>query len=747
MNTVGQPALKVDAWEKLTGKAKYAADLQFPGALWLKVCRSPIPRGTINRVDISEAAVMPGVVRVFTAEDIPGMNQCGARVKDEKLFCEKEVRAQGDPIALVAAETEAQAEAAVNKIKVDYKSLPGVFTIAESMSENAPLVHENGNRFLVKRVRRGEPEQALKDADVTLTRIFRTQWIEHAYLEPEAAAAVYDEGLLTVYLPSKYIKADHRELCAVLNIPPEKLRLVLTTVGGYFGGKSGIGPAYYCALVTLLTGRPARMVYSREESFQNTTKRHAMEIEHTLGAKKDGTLIAVRSIIHGDTGAYTSFGPSVLARATVHAAGPYHVPNCLAESYGVYTNNPPAGAMRGFGTPQVAFAYESMMDILAEKLDMDPIELRRKNYLCKSDITITGQQLSDSIGVDETCLQVSDYIEKQGNGWRYEDEGGLYAWGLASMHYGIGSTGLPNPADVSLSCTPDGLIQVCTNITDGGQGAATAMCQIAAETLGVSLDRVRFGDVNTDLPLDSGTSTASRLTYVVGRAVFEAGRSLKAQLMEYAAHSLKCSLDELRFEGNTFSGPASVSLEELVRRAAKRGIRFQAEGHFDPDTTRLDPETGQGRPYGTYAFATQAALVRVDRETAQVDVLKVVAAHDVGRAINPSMVTAQIEGAVVMGIGYSIMEDMVIKEGRIINPGFKDYLLPTAKDIPEILSLIVEEPEPSGPYGAKGVGEPGMVPTAAAVGNAVYRATGRRIYELPITADRVWTSINGSTDE
>lgn len=745
MNAVGQAALKVDAYGKLTGRTLYAGDLRFPGALWLKVYRSPVTRGTIDKIDISEAVGMPGVVGVFTAEDVPGVNEAGARVKDEKLFCEKEVRAKGDPIALVAAETEGQAEEAIKRIKVSFTPLPAVYTISEAMKDDAPVIHEKGNRFLVRRVRRGVPEEALQEADVTLSRTFKTQWIEHAYLEPEAGAARYEGGLLTVYLPSKYLAADLKELCSVLDLSPNDLRLVLAAVGGYFGGKSGIGPAFYCALATLLTGRPTRMVYNREESFQTTTKRHGMEIEHTLGAKKDGTITAVRSIIHGDTGAYTSFGPSVLTRAAVHAAGPYEVPNCLIESYGVFTNNPPAGAMRGFGAPQVAFSYESMMDILAQELKMDPVELRCKNYLHESSITATGQQISESVGLDETCRLVSDYIEKQGTGWRYEDEAGVYAWGLASMHYGIGSTALPNPADISLSCGPDGRIEVSTTITDGGQGAATAMCQIAAESVGVSLDRVAFADISTDFPLDSGTSTASRLTYVVGRAVFEAGRILRKQLMDYAAEILKCSPKDLKFEGDVFVGPArSITLEEVAGGAARTGISLQAVGHFDPDTTKLDPETGQGKPYGTYAFATQAVLIKVDRETSQVDVIKVVAAHDVGRAINPNMVTAQIEGAVVMGMGYSLMEEVVIREGQIINPNFKDYLLPTVKDIPEIVSFIVEEPEPTGPYGAKGVGEPAMVPTAAAVANAVYKATGSRIYELPITADRVWRSLSNT---
>ncbi|MBW1676593.1 MAG: xanthine dehydrogenase family protein molybdopterin-binding subunit [Deltaproteobacteria bacterium] len=744
LQTVGTPILRVDAKNKLKGKALYAADISFPDMLRLKVLRSSVPRARIEGIDASKALALPGVKGVFTAQDIPGTNRAGPRVKDEYLLCENEVNVIGDPIALVAATSEEVALEAIRHIQVHLEELPPVFTIEEAMDPKAPAIHEGGNIVKVRTIRHGDADQALNTADIVIFNTYRTQTIEHAYLEPEAAVASYHDGKLTVWAPSKYINADHIELSAILNLDPQDLRLILSTVGGYFGGKSGVCPSYYCALATYLTGQPSKMVYTREESFICSTKRHPYIIEHTLGARQDGRLVAARIKILADVGAYSGFSPSVVSRSAVHASGPYDIPNVLVNAYCIHTNNSNAGAIRGFGVPQMAIAYETQMDLLAERVEMDPIEIRRLNYMKKGSYTITGQRLENSVGLEKTCHEVRQYLEKTGQRWRYSDGQYHYGLGVASMFYGIGSTGIPNPAEVRFSCEKDSTIHLFAGVCDGGQGAATILSQIGAESIGVPIERLRFAGTDTDVTPDSGTSTASRLTYVVGRAVFEGGKELRNRFIHYAAHLLQCKEQAVRFENSEFftdTREIIITLDELFENAVKEGVSFQSTGYFDPDTTHLDPDSGQGVPYGTYAFATQVALAKVDRDTGQIEMVKVIAAHDVGQSINPNTVEAQIQGGVVMGVGYGTMENVVTHQGKILNPDFQEYLIPTAMDIPEIQTIIVEDPEPSGPYGAKGVGEPALIPTAPAILNAVARATGCQFFEIPLTAETVWTAM------
>jgi len=745
LQTVGRPVLKIDAEKKLRGRALYAADMSFPDMLWLKVLRSCVPRARIEGIDASEALAIPGVIGVFTAKDIPGTNRAGPRVKDEYVLCENEINVIGDPIALIAASSEKIAEEATGRIGLQLKTLAPVFTIEEAMNSDAPSIREGGNIVKARIIRHGDAENALSSADIVISNTYRTQMNEHAYLEPEAAIAKYLDGKLAVWTPSKYINADHEELAAILNLDKEKIRLILSTVGGYFGGKSGVSPAYYCALATYLTGKPSKMVYTREESFVSSTKRHPYLIEHTLGARNDGRLVAAKIKILADTGAYTGFSPSVVYRSSVHAAGPYDIPNVSVDAYCVYTNRPNTGALRGFGVPQMAIAHETQMDLLAERIGMDSIEIRKINYLKKESRTITGQRLEHCVGLEKTCDKVRHYIEKNGEEWRYSDGQSYYGWGIASMFYGIGSTGIPNPAEVHMTCRSDGTIQLCAGVTDGGQGAGTTLSQIAAESIGVPLERIRFRQPDTDITPDSGTSTASRITYVVGRAVYECGKALRDELSSYAAHFLNCSKEAVDFENAQFfeeDKARTVTLDEVISHSIKKGFSLQSKGYFDPEITRLDPDSGQGVPYATYAFATQGALVKVDRQTGQVTVLKVIAAHDVGRAINPSAVEAQIQGGVGMGLGYGIMECVHLEQGNILNPDFQGYLIPTAMDMPEIETIIVEDPEPSGPYGAKGVGEPALIPTAPAICNALARATGCRFFETPVTPESLWAAMN-----
>ncbi|MEW6663862.1 MAG: xanthine dehydrogenase family protein molybdopterin-binding subunit [Thermodesulfobacteriota bacterium] len=742
---VGKPVLKIDAETKLTGSSLYAGDMQFPDMLHLAVFRSPVARARIVSIDEKDVLAMPGVRGVFTAKDIPGEHHIGPRVKDESVLCEQEVNFVGDPIVLVASETEEISAEAINKVKVHFEELPAAFSIEDAIRPDAPLIHPGGNIQRVRIVKRGDAEKAIASADVVVSNSYRTPMVEHAYLEPEAAISCYQGDKLTVWLPCKHLHADHAELASVLNLDPGKLRLIMTTVGGYFGGKAGLGPAYYCALVTLLTGKPAKMVYTRKESFISTTKRHAMIIEHTLAARNDGTLLGTKVKILADTGAYASYGPSVLTRAAVHASGPYCIPNALVEAYCVFTNNPIGGAMRGFGVPQMAFAYEAQMDLLAEALKMDPLELRERNFLVQGSMTITGQKLNHSVGLGKTCEEVRQYIATHGQGWQYQDDQYFYGWGVASMYYGNGGTGIPNPADVRMACSRDGYIDLYAGVTEGGQGPATILGQIAAEVIGVKRDRIRIAPADTDVTPDSGTSSASRITFVVGRAMLECANGLKKNLINSASHLLGCEEDNIRFEDEQFRAMGTeriIGLDELINIAMKEGIALESTFHHDPKVTSLDMETGEGIPYAAYSYATQGALVRVNKETFEVETLKIIAAHDVGCAVNPDTTIAQIHGGVITGVGYGTMEELVVAEGKIQNPGFEEYLIPTAMDIPEIIAILIEEPEPLGPYGAKAVGEPALVPTAAAIRNAVARATGcNHIFQLPLSGENVWSAI------
>lgn len=739
--TVGRPIRKIDAEDKLRGSARYAADYSAPGMLWVKVLRSHVPRARIEEIHTGPALAISGVKGVYTAKDIPGNNRVGPRIKDEFLLCEDTVHAVGDPMAVVAADSEAAAQEAAEHVEVRLRELKPVLTIEEAISSNAPEIHEGGNLVKVQSIVSGHAEEALESAHIVISNTYRTQMIEHAYMEPEAAFAAYEDGKLTVWMPTKYINADHGELASILKLKLEDLRLVLSTVGGYFGGKSGISPAYYCALVTHLTGKPSRMVYTREESFISSTKRHPCIIEHTLGAGNDGRLIAAKIRILADAGAYTGFSPSVLSRSAVHAAGPYEVPNVSVDACLVYTNNINSGAMRGFGVPQTAFAHEAQMDLLAASLGMDPVAVRKLNFLREGSKTITGQRLAHSVGLEKTCDEVVRLIREDEQRPDRNDERYMYGWGLASMYYGIGSTGIPNPARVILECRKDGTVGLLAGVTDGGQGAATALSQIVAERLEIPVEKIRFTQPATDVTPDSGTSTASRLTYVVGRALYEAGSALRKEWKIYAARLLGYSAEGVRLHEGLFygeGGTGKIALSDLLDRAAREGMTFRAEGCFDPDTTALDSDSGQGVPYGAYAFATQGALVRVDRGTGQVQVLRVVAAHDVGKAVNPNTIEAQVQGGVTMGVGYGIMEKVIREHGTIQNPGFHGYLIPTTLDIPDIETIIVEDPEPTGPYGAKGLGEPVLIPTAPAIRNAVSRATGCEFFELPLTPEKVW---------
>ncbi|MGA2990807.1 MAG: xanthine dehydrogenase family protein molybdopterin-binding subunit [Candidatus Korobacteraceae bacterium] len=732
---LGRPLPRIDSPDKVAGKALFAADIHVPGMLHLKALRSDRPHARILAIHTENAAAYPGVVAIFTSKDIPGVNRSGPGIKDQPVLCEDKVRRVGDAVALVAAETPEASEQAARLIEVEYEDLPGVFSPEDALAPDAAKIHEAGNLLLEKALLKGDPEQALRDAEVVITNTYRTQMAEHAYLEPEAAVASCCDGRVTVWMPSKYPHSDHRQIAGLLGFPVEKVRVILTTVGGGFGDKHCLSPGYYAALASLKTGRPAKMVYEREESFAVSTKRHPFVIHYTTGATREGRITAVKIEITADTGAYASYGPVTLVRAMVHTAGPYDIANVSVKARAVYTNNPVAGAMRGFGVPQVVVAHESQVDILARMLNIDPFEIRLKNGLKPGSSTATGQRLDNSVGYPDTVRQVREEIAKRET--PVSSGSKRYGWGVASMYYGIGKTAGPNPGTARIEVEESGDVVLYLGCGDMGQGSAATMVQIAAETLKLPVEAIRLTVGDTDRCSDSGPSSASRVTYIVGRAVQLAAEQLQQVLKRTAAELLGTLPGNVAFDDRTFYRPDAplreVSISEVVKSMKERGVQAAGQASFDPKTTALDPKTSQGDPYATYAFATQAALVAVDAETGEVDVLSIVASHDVGKAVNPLNVTGQIEGGVSMGLGYGLSEEVVVQQGGIRNPQFTDYIVPSAMDVPEIVSLIVESEEPTGPFGAKGVGEPALLPTAPAIMNAVAAATGIRVTQIPIT--------------
>ena len=739
VDSIGRPVLKPDAWDKVTGQVRYAGDHQPEGALHLAVARSREPHAELKGLDISAAKAAPGVVGVWTYADIPGQVLLGPRIKDEPALCFDRVRRVGDPLALVAAETLEQAQAAAELVKPDFNTLPGVFTPEDSMEPGAPVVNGESNLVFERNLVRGRGAAALEDCDIVIERTYRTQMMEHAYLEPEAGLSWWEGDVLVIKLPTKHAHLDQTMLSLILAMPPERLRIICATIGGYFGDKQGLSPGYYCAMAAYFTGRPASMTYSREESFQVSTKRHPMIITMTTGADKDGRLKAVKAEILSDTGCYASYGPSIVTRAVVHCAGPYNVPNVQAHGRLVYTNNPVCGAMRGFGVPQVAIAHECQMDLLAAACGKTPAEIRRLNFLTIGDSTAAGQKLTASVGMGKCLEQTLEAQQSLPPHPRESDPDWLTSWGLGASYYGIGLTGLPNPGVARLRLTPQGEATLMVGTGDGGQGASTTMMMIVAQELGLEPTQVRLIAGDTSSCPNSGPSTASRLTYVVGNSVQRASAKVREQLVDLAKQATG-SNDVSWRDGCLSVDGQSMELAQAARRFLTQPL--EAEGVFDPPTHKLDPDTGQGSPYATYAFAVHAVQVAVEKLTGRIEVLRLVACHDVGKVIHPVNLEAQIQGAGMMGLGYALSEEILLDRGRITNPHFLDYKLPHAWPAPEVVVRLVEEPEPTGPYGAKGVAEPALLSTAPAVHNAVAAALGEYTYRNPVSTEALWQILN-----
>jgi nicotinate dehydrogenase large molybdopterin subunit len=739
LKTVGKSVTRKGAVERLTGQVAFAADLRMDETVTLMALRSDRHHALILDVDASRALEIPGCAGVFTSKDIPGRNRLGIINKDQRLLADDKVRCLGDPVALVAGETPEAAEQAVKAIRVTYQDLPVVFDAEEALLPGAPLIHETGNVLGTRVIKRGNPEAAFREAHVVVERVYTTTFVEHTYLEPDAGFAFLDEdGTLVIYASTQNPHYDQKDVAGLLNVDETKVRVIQAATGGGFGSKLDLNVQGFVGLAAYLLKRPARMVYTREEAFSCTSKRHPLKIHYKSAADRDGRLLAAKIDIVADTGAYASYGLAVVTRSAVHATGPYDVPNVDVKSVFAYTNNPMAGAMRGFGVPQVAFAHESQMDLLAESLKMSPLDIRLRNCYRIGSLTSTYQELTASVGMKATLDAVAPHFSRySGTKLRSHDPYVKRGVGIACMMYGIGNTGVQNPSTARVELGADGVLTLFTGAADMGQGSTTVLAQIAAEELGLSPDDIHMVVADTLHTSSAGASSASRQTYISGNAVLDAVRKLKDVLLTEAAFILKTNKSELIMENaavrSRINPEQQVTLEAIARRARRTGMPLTWQGYFDPDTTALDPENGHGSPYATYAFATHVAEVDVDIRTGEVEVLRVVAAHDVGKAINPQSVRGQIYSGVAMGMGFALMEEFVPAKTE----SMKDYHIPTCADMPEIIPIIVEDPEPTGPYGAKGVGEPALIPTAPAILNAIADALGVRIFDLPANLERV----------
>jgi CO/xanthine dehydrogenase Mo-binding subunit len=746
LRIVGQPVIRHDARDKVQAATAYAADWAMPGMLHAVVVRSPYPSARIVRIDTAPAKAMQGVVAVLTAADVPrnalwtdvpgqttAVGPLRARLH---VLAEDRVRHQGEPIALIAAETEGDARAAAEAVAVDYEPIPGVFDPEAALAPGAPLVHEESNLLAHWRLARGDVDTALARGAVVVEGEYRTQMVDASYLEPECGVGWLDsDGVITIRLSTQVIE-HFRDVAEVLAIPQNRVRVIGTYLGGGFGGKEDVTVEVYLGLLVLRTGRPVKMVWTRQESLLARAKRHSYVMRYRTAASAEGQILAHDIALVSDSGAYAYLSALVLLYSTVTAAGPYRVPHVRIDARVAYTNNPPTSAMRGFGAMQTVFAYESQMDRVARALGLDPVRVRQENALRRGDALPVGQVMETHVALPELAARAWEGLGEPSPSRAPHVRVGR---GLACNFQPYGRiVWLHDWASAWVGFEMDASLVVRCGAPDVGGGQASSLCQIAAEVLGVDLERVSVHISDSALTPLAGTTTASRQLYMSGNAVLKASRELREQIARVAAVMLAAASVHLEAGAAHSADGRSVSLVDVLRQCARAGVpRSHLGVYHAPAGEPIDFENGQGKVFPDYTFGAHAVEVEVDVETGAMRVLKHVAAHDVGRAINPQSVAGQIEGGAVQGLGYGLLEEVVLQEGINLTTSFASYLIPSAADVPDVEAIAVESGEGLGPFGARGIGEPPIGPPAAALANALEDATGVRVTTLPITAERV----------
>lgn len=742
--TATRTVYRNDGRAKVTGRAQYADDYQFPKMVHAVPVFADTVRAMIEEVYTAEAAAMPGVIRVITGSDVPGAPYWGQIDRDMPLIAIDRINCEGDVVALVVAQTRAQALEAAGRVRLRVSELPPVLDSMESLKPGSPVIRLDKEDNLVAhhKIRRGDPASAMQACDLVLERDFTTGRFEHAYLEPEGAVCFpRQDGVLEIYGSLQHPVSTRRFICGWLGLSFAEVEVFSHPVGGSFGGKDDTASAVCgrAALAAKICGRAVKLIYDREWSFKESYKRPPYRMHYRLGFGADGEFKAAEVDMLADSGAYTSTVPWSTWRSTIQSCGPYRVGAVRTDVRAAATNNVFTGAFRGFGSPPVNFAVEQLMDEAAEHLGLSDIEIRKRNMLTDGDETITGQRLHNhkvSLGevLDLVCDAI-DYKRKQNRcSFGNPRDGKLYGIGLALAYRGA-SVGAEAKDFCScmINCQFDGSVLMETGIYENGQGAQSAMVLTLQKELGISLDRIRYTESTTSQVPEGGTTVASRGTLMGSAAVHDAVLTLKKIITDTLAPRLGCSPEDIRFEDDQVKGGGrDLTWEQAMRQMFDARVYPFAFGSFRAPEVHYDEETGQGDPYFTYVYSCQAAEVEVDPESGAVKVVNVVAAHDIGQAVNPVLLQGQIYGGIVQGMGMALFEEFSVEEGRVKSLNYNRYKIPRSTDIPEMEPHIVENFDPASPTGAKGIGEPALELIAPAIANALYRATGKRHYSLPM---------------
>jgi xanthine dehydrogenase D subunit len=745
---IGDSPLRPDGTGKVTGEFAYASDLWHDDMVWGVTLRSPHPHARIVSIDIAAALAVPGVCAVLTADDVPGVNAVGLEHLDTPALATGVVRYEGEPVALVAADHPETARRAAAAIVVDYAVLPAVTDPRRALDDDSPLVHEGGNLVRAMQIRRGDPAST---APVVVALDFEVGMQDQAFLGPESGLAVPGEdGGVDLYVATQWLHVDQGQICRVLGLPPERVRLTLAGVGGAFGGREDLSMHVHACLLALHTGRPVKMSYSREESFFGHVHRHPAWLRYEFGAQPDGTLVYASADILFDGGAYASSTGAVVGNGGTLGLGPYWIPNVRVDARGVYTNNPPCGAMRGFGCVQAAFAHEALMDALADKVGVDRVEIRARNGMREGDRNITGQLVDSAAPVAELIRAVRDMPLPAPRGEHPDirdlpggvsntthGEGVVRGIGYAVTYKNVGfSEGFDDysTARVRLEVTGgEPVATVHTAAAEVGQGLITVEQQICRTELGVERVLVHSKDTTVG---SGGSTSASRQTYVTGGAVKAACDAVRASVLVRAAHALGHPATRLRLDGDKIVASGGEVLAGLAEVLGADAVEETVEWRHRP-TQAIDPETGQGDAHVQYAFSAHRAVVDVDVELGLVKVVALDTAQDVGKAINPDAVIGQIQGGSAQGMGLALMEEVIVTDGHVRNPSFTDYLIPTILDMPPMRITVLEYADPHAPYGVRGVGEPPTISSGPAVAAAIRAATGLPLRRVPIRPEHI----------
>ncbi len=744
LKTVGKSEIRVDAWEKVNGSAKFVADIQVPNLKHGVVLRSSQHHARILSIETANAMQIPGVIDIVTAKDIPGEKVYGSIIADRPPLAGDRVRFIGEPVAIIIADSVEIANQARKAVLVNYEALPAIFDPEQALQADAPAVHPDGNLCSHFHVEDGDIESGFSQADLVLEDSFSVPRIYPGYLETENALALWDEDeKLTVWFSSQKPFADRHTISQVLGMPEENIRVKMAVIGGAFGGKEDSNMAVLTALAAWKSHCAVKIVNTREESLLAHPKRHPARLYYKVGVKNDGVITALQARVYMDTGAYSSYGPAVGQLLTETVPGPYHIPNVSADTYVIYTNSPISGAMRGFGSPQTNFAYESLMDMLAHRLGMDAVEIRRKNIWKSGDRNYTRVIVNQAEALEEMLNRAAQSVEDLKKIPAAPGKQSGVGLALAVQTMGLGR-GVPDDSTHQLEWLPNGKVLVRVGAPDLGQGLNTVAAQMAAEALGMEYSQIETALVDTALSPDGGVTCASRMTYMTGNAVQMAAQKLVDSLLDEASRLLGVPREKLRYQKGTLirtdqDGANPISIADITGRLAEEDKQITASGTFSfPYGPEIPDHLPIGMPHVKFCLAAMAARVEVDPELGIIEPTHIVSINDLGKVVNPILAEGQIEGGIAMGLGYGLSEEMRLKGNQQWVSRLSEYLLQTTQDMPRSMeTIMLEYPESTGPFGVKGIAEIATVPEAAAIANAVFEATGIRVHRIPIQREEL----------